>query len=165
MQIKNFLQKTYSTLQNLQATHHFFMLCFPGARLSCIFKLLMSNSSPGFLTFFHKRSRWTVSESHVIKKYQNSKDLAQDLRCTFVPSADPSTEASPEIINASVAVKKKPFLSKGNRKTRLRYAKLNKIWTEDQWQQCASSVCMSGVRRKVQQWVSTTICKKRGAAL
>lgn len=69
----------------------------------------------------------------------------------YICAADPSTEASPEIINASVAVKKKRFLSKGNRKTSLRYAKLNKIWTEDQWQQCASSVCMSGVRREVQQ--------------
>lgn len=41
----------------------------------------------------------------------------------YICAADPSTEASPEIINASVAVKKKRFLSKGNRKTSLRYAK------------------------------------------
>ena len=37
-------------------------------------------------------------------------------------------------LHGRVAVKK-PFLSKGNREKRLRYAKWHKNWTENQWQQ------------------------------
>ena len=68
---------------------------------------------------------------------KSSKGLMQDLRDASGPSVDPFT-VGPSLIrnglHGRVAVKK-PFLRKGNREKRLSYAKLNKKWTENQWQQ------------------------------
>jgi len=83
-------------------------------------------------------SRRTVSESDVLQKEETNP--AKTWHRTWdasVPSVDPSAVGSSLIRNGlhgRVAVKK-PFLRKGNRAKRLSYAKWQKKWTENQWQQ------------------------------
>ena len=91
-----------------------------------------------------KPKKLSVSDEQFLKvtssrdRKKSTKDLAQHLTHSSGPKVNSSTRRRSLIrnsFNGRVAATK-PFIRKGNREKRLKYAKTQKDWNEDQWNKC-----------------------------